>query len=115
MNIVNGGVYVNNSLDIQEFMIVLVSQLMFCEVLCCGVEVFYVLKKILSDCGMSMVVGDEGGFVLNFGSNDECLLMILQVIEKVGYCVGEDVLFVFDCVVFEFYYDGKYQFVGEGL
>ena len=73
MNIVNGGAHANNSLDIQEFMIVPVSQPTFREALRCGAEVFHALKKILSDRGMSTAVGDEGGFAPNFGSNDECL------------------------------------------
>ncbi|AIP33975.1 hypothetical protein DR64_7950 [Paraburkholderia xenovorans LB400] len=115
MNIVNGGAHANNSLDIQEFMIVPVSQPSFREALRCGAEVFHALKKILSDRGMSTAVGDEGGFAPNFGSNDECLSTILQAIEKAGYRAGEDVLLALDCAASEFYHDGKYQLAGEGL
>ena len=115
MNIVNGGAHANNSLDIQEFMIVPVSQPTFREALRCGAEVFHALKKILSDRGMSTAVGDEGGFAPNFGSNDECLSTILQAIEKAGYRAGEDVLLALDCAASEFYHDGKYQLAGEGL
>ena len=115
MNIVNGGAHANNSLDIQEFMIVPVSQPTFREALRCGAEVFHALKKILSDRGMSTAVGDEGGFAPNFGSNDECLSTIVQAIEKAGYRAGEDVLLALDCAASEFYHDGKYQLAGEGL
>ncbi|CAE6703490.1 Enolase [Paraburkholderia aspalathi] len=115
MNIVNGGAHANNSLDIQEFMIVPVSQPTFREALRCGAEVFHALKKILSDRGMSTAVGDEGGFAPKFGSNDECLSTILQAIEKAGYRAGEDVLLALDCAASEFYHDGKYQLAGEGL
>ena len=114
MNIVNGGAHANNSLDIQEFMIVPVSQPTFREALRCGAEVFHALKKILSDRGMSTAVGDEGGFAPNFGSNDECLSTILQAIEKAGYRAGEDVLLALDCAA-SGSHDGKYQLAGEGL
>ncbi|CAH2811917.1 MAG: Enolase (EC [uncultured Caballeronia sp.] len=115
MNIVNGGAHANNSLDIQEFMIVPVSQPTFREALRCGAEVFHALKKILSDRSMNTAVGDEGGFAPNFGSNDECLSTIVQAIEKAGYRAGEDVLLALDCAASEFYHDGKYQLAGEGL
>jgi enolase len=115
MNIVNGGAHANNSLDIQEFMIMPVSQPSFREALRCGAEVFHALKKILADRGMSTAVGDEGGFAPNFSSNDECLSTVLQAIEKAGYRAGEDVLLALDCAASEFYRDGKYHLSGEGL
>src|SRR5437868_6484803 len=117
MNIVNGGAHANNSLDIQEFMIVPVSQPTFREALRCGAEVFHALKKILSDRGMSTAVGDEGGFAPNFASNEECLNTILQAIEKAGYRAGEDVLLALDCAATEFYHEaeGQYHLDGEGL
>jgi enolase len=115
MNIINGGAHANNSLDIQEFMIVPVSQPTFREALRCGAEVFHALKKILGDRGLSTSVGDEGGFAPNFGSNEECLSTIVQAIEKAGYRAGEDVLLALDCAASEFYHDGKYQLAGEGL
>jgi enolase len=115
MNIVNGGAHANNSLDIQEFMIVPVSQSSFREALRCGAEIFHALKKILSDRGMSTAVGDEGGFAPNFSSNDECLSTVIQAIEKAGYRAGEDVLLALDCAASEFYKDGKYVLAGEGL
>jgi enolase len=115
MNIINGGAHANNSLDIQEFMIMPVSQPTFREALRCGAEVFHALKKILSDRGLSTSVGDEGGFAPNFASNEECLSTVLQAIEKAGYRAGEDVLLALDCASTEFYRDGKYQLAGEGL
>jgi len=115
MNIVNGGSHANNSLDIQEFMIVPVSMTSFREAVRCGAEIFHALKKIIHDQGMSTSVGDEGGFAPNFKSNEECLNTILQVIEKAGYKPGEDVLLALDCAASEFYKDGKYDLSGEGL
>jgi enolase len=115
MNIVNGGAHANNSLDIQEFMIVPVSQPTFREALRCGAEVFHSLKKILAERGMSTAVGDEGGFAPNFASNEECLSTVLQAVEQAGYRAGEDVLLALDCAASEFYNDGKYRLAGEGL
>ncbi len=115
MNIVNGGSHANNSLDIQEFMIVPVSMTSFREAMRCGAEVFHALKKIIHDQGMSTSVGDEGGFAPNFKSNEECLNTILKAIEKAGYKPGEDVLLALDCAASEFYKDGKYDLSGEGL
>ncbi|RZT42557.1 phosphopyruvate hydratase [Cupriavidus agavae] len=117
MNIVNGGAHANNSLDIQEFMIMPVSQTSFREALRCGAEVFHALKKILADKGMSTAVGDEGGFAPNFSSNEECLNTIVQAVEKAGYKVGEDVLLALDCAASEFYHEAEdvYSLEGEGL
>ncbi len=115
MNIVNGGSHANNSLDIQEFMIMPVSMGSFREALRCGAEVFHALKKIIHDQGMPTSVGDEGGFAPNFKSNEECLNTILKAIEKAGYKPGEDVLLALDCAASEFYKDGKYDLSGEGL
>ena len=115
MNIVNGGAHANNSLDIQELMIMPVSMTSFREALRCGAEVFHALKKIIHDQNMPTQVGDEGGFAPNFKSNEECLNTILQAIEKAGYRPGEDVLLALDCAASEFYKDGKYHLAGEGL
>jgi enolase len=117
MNVINGGAHANNSLDIQEFMIMPVSQTSFREALRCGAEVFHALKKILADKGMSTAVGDEGGFAPNFSSNEECLNTIVQAVEKAGYKVGEDVLLALDCAASEFYHEAEdvYALEGEGL
>ena len=117
MNIVNGGAHANNSLDIQEFMIMPVSAKSFREALRCGAEVFHALKKILADRGMSTAVGDEGGFAPNFSTNEECLNTIVQAVEKAGYRMGDDVLLALDCAASEFYHEAEdvYQLEGEGL
>lgn len=115
MNIINGGSHANNSLDIQEFMIMPVSMTSFKDALRCGAEIFHTLKKILETQGMPTSVGDEGGFAPNFKTNEECLNTILQAIEKAGYRPGDDVLLALDCAASEFYRDGKYYLSGEGL
>ncbi|OQA34929.1 MAG: Enolase [Betaproteobacteria bacterium ADurb.Bin341] len=115
MNIINGGAHANNSLDIQEFMIVPVGQSSFREALRCGAEVFHALKKLLDKKGFSTAVGDEGGFAPNLGSHAEAIQFIMQAIESAGYAPGKDVLIALDCAASEFYKDGKYHLEGEGL
>jgi enolase len=115
MNIVNGGAHANNSLDIQEFMVMPVGAENFRDALRCGAEIFHELKKILGAQGMPTTVGDEGGFAPNFKSNQECLQTIMKAIEGAGYKAGEDVLLALDCAASEFYKDGKYHLSGEGL
>ncbi|VVE06577.1 enolase [Pandoraea eparura] len=115
MNIVNGGAHANNSLDIQEFMVMPVGQSSFREALRCGAEIFHALKKLIAEKGMSTAVGDEGGFAPNFASNEECLTTIQQAVENAGYRMGEDVLLALDCASTEFFKDGKYELAGEGL
>jgi enolase len=115
MNIINGGEHANNSLDIQEFMIMPVSQNSFREALRCGAEIFHCLKKLLDKKGHSTAVGDEGGFAPNLGSHAEALQLVTEAIEIAGYFPGEDVLIALDCAASEFYKDGKYHLKGEGL
>ncbi len=115
MNIINGGAHANNSLDIQEFMVMPVSQTSFKEALRCGAEIFHALKKLLDKKGFSTAVGDEGGFAPNLGSHAEALEVIMQAIENAGYVPGKDVLLALDCAASEFYKDGKYQLAGENL
>ncbi|MGB7501319.1 MAG: phosphopyruvate hydratase [Azonexus sp.] len=115
MNIINGGEHANNSLDIQEFMIMPVGAATFREALRCGAEVFHALKKLLDKKGHSTAVGDEGGFAPNLGSHAEALEIITQAIESAGYVPGMDVLLALDCAASEFYKDGKYHLAGEGL
>jgi enolase len=115
MNIVNGGAHANNSLDIQEFMVMPVGAENFRDALRCGAEIFHELKKILGSQGMPTTVGDEGGFAPNFKSNQECLQTIMKAIEGAGYQAGEDVLLALDCAASEFYKDDKYHLSGEGL
>ncbi|HXA93631.1 MAG TPA: phosphopyruvate hydratase [Steroidobacteraceae bacterium] len=114
MNIVNGGAHANNSLDIQEFMILPVGAPSFREALRYGAEIFHALKKILSDRGLSTAVGDEGGFAPDLASNAEALEVILQAIDRAGYKAGRDVYLGLDAASTEFYRDGHYEFESEG-
>ena len=103
MNIINGGSHADNSIDIQEFMIMPIGASSFAEALKMGSEVFHNLKKVLSDRGMSTNVGDEGGFAPNLGSNEEAVEVILESIEKAGYRAGDDVVIALDAASSEFY------------
>src|SRR6185503_2376837 len=90
MNIINGGAHANNSLDIQEFMILPVGARSFSDALRCGAEIFHTLKKLLHDRGLATAVGDEGGFAPNLDSNAAALEVILQAIDRAGYRAGKD-------------------------
>jgi enolase len=113
MNIVNGGAHANNSLDIQEFMILPVGAPSFREALRYGAEIFHTLKKLLNERGMSTAVGDEGGFAPDLQSNEAALELILQAIDKAGYKAGKDVYLGLDVASSEFFKDGKYVLEGE--
>jgi enolase len=115
MNIINGGAHANNSLDIQEFMIMPVGASSFREGLRLGAEVFHALKKLLDKKGFSTAVGDEGGFAPNLKRHAEAIQFILQAVEQAGYTPGKDVLIALDCAASEFYREGKYRLAGEGL
>lgn len=115
MNVINGGAHANNSLDFQELMIIPVGAPSFREALRYGAEVFHALKKIIDGKGMPTTVGDEGGFAPNVGSTEEALVMIMQAIEKAGFIPGADIAIGLDCAASEFYKNGKYEMVGEGL
>lgn len=115
MNVINGGAHANNSLDIQEFMIMPVGAASFREALRCGAEVFHNLKKICNDKGYSTTVGDEGGFAPNLASHEDAIKLILEAVEKAGYVAGEDVVLALDCASSEFYKDGKYHLSAENL
>ena len=115
MNVINGGAHANNSLDIQEFMIVPVGSQSFREALRCGAEVFHALKKLLEDKGIPTTVGDEGGFAPNLASNEAALQLVLDAIDKAGYQPGADVLLALDCASSEFHRDGRYVLGSENL
>jgi enolase len=115
MNVVNGGAHANNNLDLQELMIIPVGAPSFREAVRYGAEVFHALKKILHDKGMSVAVGDEGGFAPNVDSHEAAILLILEAIEKAGFVAGEQIALGLDCAASEFYKDGKYHLDGEGL
>jgi enolase len=113
MNIVNGGAHANNSLDIQEFMILPVGAPSFREALRYGAEVFHTLKKLLNERDLSTAVGDEGGFAPNLESNEAALGIILQAIEKAGYKVGRDICLGLDVASSEFFKNGSYELESE--
>jgi enolase len=113
MNIINGGAHADNSLDIQEFMILPVGAPSFREALRYGAEVFHTLKKVLHDRGLATAVGDEGGFAPNLDSNEEALEVIISAIEKAGYKVGKDIYLGLDVASSEFYKDGHYELESE--
>lgn len=117
MNIINGGEHADNSVDIQEFMILPVSAPNFKEAIRTGAEVFHALKSVLGAKGYSTAVGDEGGFAPNLKSNEEALEVIIEAIEKAGYKPGEDVMLGMDAASSEFYSkeSGKYELKGEGV
>ena len=116
MNILNGGAHADNSVDIQEFMVVPVGFSRFSEGLRAGAEVFHALKKRLKADGYSTGVGDEGGVAPNLGSNAEALDVILSAIESAGYRPGEDVALALDCAATEFFdrETGEYDFSASG-
>ena len=115
MNVVNGGAHANNNLDLQELMIIPVGAPSFREAVRYGAEVFHALKKILHDKGMSVAVGDEGGFAPNVPNHEAAIQMILEAISAAGYVPGEQIALGLDCAASEFYKDGKYVLAGEGL
>lgn len=114
MNVINGGVHANNSLDMQEFMIVPVGAPSFREAMRYGAEVFHALKKILHDKGMSTAVGDEGGFAPSVTNHEAAIQLILEAISKAGYEPGTQIALALDCAASEFYKNGKYKLDGEG-
>lgn len=115
MNVINGGAHANNSLDIQEFMIMPVGAPTFKEALRCGAEVFHHLKKLCDEKGYATTVGDEGGFAPNLQSHEEAIKLIIEAVERADYRMGDDVLLALDCASSEFYRDGKYHLSAEGL
>ncbi len=114
MNVINGGAHANNTLDMQELMILPVGAKSFREALRWGAEVFHALKKLLNDQGMSTAVGDEGGFAPNVASHEAAIELILKAIEAAGYEAGTQIALGLDCASSEFYRDGKYHLEGEG-
>ncbi len=114
MNIINGGAHADNSVDMQEFMIVPTGASSLAEAVRYGVEVFHSLKAVLSARGLNTAVGDEGGFAPDLGSNEEAIAVILQAIEKAGYAAGKDIHLALDVASSEFYRDGHYELASEG-
>jgi phosphopyruvate hydratase len=114
MNILNGGSHADNSVDLQEFMIMPAGAPTFSEALRMCAEVYHTLKKILNDKGYSTGIGDEGGFAPNLKSNAEALDVIIEAVEKAGYKAGEEIFIAIDAASSEYFKDGKYVLEHEG-
>jgi enolase len=114
MNIINGGAHADNSVDIQEFMILPIGAPSFSEALRYGAEVFHALKKVLHAKGLNTAVGDEGGFAPDLPSNEAALVTILEAIDKAGYKAGKDIYLGLDVASTEFFKDGVYDLESEG-
>jgi enolase len=113
MNIINGGAHANNSVDLQEFMILPVGAPNFSESLRFGVEVFHALKSVLNKKGLNTAVGDEGGFAPDLSSNEEAIEVILEAIQQAGFKAGDDICLGLDVASSEFYENGKYVLASE--
>ena len=114
MNIINGGAHANNSVDMQEFMIMPVGAPSINEAIRYGAEVFHALKSVLHDKGLNTAVGDEGGFAPDLPSNEAAIEVILEAIARAGFKAGEDIMIAIDAASSEFYKNGKYELTSEG-
>jgi len=114
MNIINGGSHADNSVDLQEFMVMPVGAESFSEALRCGAEIFHTLKKVLSSKGLNTAVGDEGGFAPDLPSNEAAIEAILEAIDKAGFSAGKDVFLALDAASSEFCENGVYDLASEG-
>ena len=114
LNVVNGGVHADNTIDLQEFMVMPVGAASFSEALRWGVETYHTLKKLLQDRGLSTAVGDEGGFAPNLAKNEDAVKILVEAIEKAGYVPGEQIAIALDPASSEVYKKGKYVLAGEG-
>ena len=114
MNVVNGGVHADNTIDMQEFMVMPVGAASYSEGLRWGVETYHTLKKLLHDRGLSTAVGDEGGFAPNLARNEDAIKLLVEAIEKAGYVPGEQIAIALDPAMSELYKQGTYRLAGEG-
>ena len=114
MNIINGGAHADNSVDLQEFMILPVGADSLREAVRYGTEVFHALAKVLHARGLNTAVGDEGGFAPDLPSNEAAIEVILEAIDKAGFTAGKDIYLGLDAASSEFYRDGKYVLASEG-
>ncbi|HEY5789296.1 MAG TPA: phosphopyruvate hydratase [Gammaproteobacteria bacterium] len=114
MNIINGGAHADNSVDVQEFMILPVGAPSLSEAVRYGAEVFHALKKVLSLRGLSTAVGDEGGFAPDLPSNEAALEVIVEAVDRAGYSLGEDIFLGLDVASSEFYRNGRYELASDG-
>jgi enolase 1/2/3 len=114
LNVVNGGVHADNTIDLQEFMIMPVGAPSFSEALRWGVQTYHTLKKVLHDQHLSTSVGDEGGFAPDLATNEDAIKILVQAIEQAGFTPGDDIAIALDPAVSELYRDGAYHLEGEG-
>ena len=114
LNVVNGGVHADNSIDMQEFMVMPVGAASFSEGLRWGVEIYHTLKKLLHDRGLATAVGDEGGFAPNLTRNEDAIKILVEAIERAGYEPGEQIAIALDPAMSELYKQGAYRLEGEG-
>jgi enolase len=113
MNIINGGSHADNSIDLQEFMIVPVGAKSIAEAVRYGAEIFHSLKKVLNEKGLNTAVGDEGGFAPDLPSNEAAIEVILTAISDAGYVAGKEIMIAIDAASSEFYKDGLYVLASE--
>jgi len=114
MNVLNGGVHADNTVDFQEFMIMPVGAPSFSEALRWGTQTYHVLKKVLHAKGLSTSVGDEGGFAPDLATNEDAITLLIEAIEQAGFTPGDDIAIALDPAVSELYRDGAYHLEGEG-
>jgi enolase len=114
MNVVNGGAHADNTIDLQEFMVMPVGAPSFSEALRWGTETYHTLKKVLHERGLATAVGDEGGFAPNLATNEDAVRVLVEAIERAGFRPGEDLCIALDPAMSELYGDGRYHLEGEG-
>jgi enolase len=114
MNVINGGVHADNSIDLQEFMVMPVGAPSFREALRWGTETYHVLKQVIHERGLSTAVGDEGGFAPDLDSNEEAIKVLVEAITRAGFTPGDDIAIALDPATSEIFHDGAYHLTGEG-
>ena len=114
MNVINGGAHADNTIDLQEFMIMPIGAPSFSEALRWGIETYHTLKKLLHDRGLATAVGDEGGFAPNLAKNEDAIKILVEAIERAGHEPGKDIAIALDPAMSELFKDGKYTLAGEG-
>jgi enolase len=113
MNVVNGGAHADNTIDLQEFMVMPVGAPSFTEALRWGTETYHALKQLLHERGLSTAVGDEGGFAPDLASNEDAVKLLVEAIDAAGYVPGDDIAIALDPAMSELYRDGRYHLSGE--
>jgi len=113
MNVVNGGAHADNTIDLQEFMVMPIGAPSFTEALRWGTETYHALKELLHGRGLSTAVGDEGGFAPNLATNEDAIKVLVEAIDAAGYVPGDDLAIALDPAMSELYRDGRYHLSGE--